>query len=390
MGKKSLKIAVFSTVSLPIPPYNGYGGTQRGVYDFVKNMSERGHRIHLFGPGDSDVGGLENVTLHSFVPESLWVPENKMSANKKSQESQRHYKKSIEKLVELDETEGLDLINLRFDNVKILKEICSRFGKNRIIYGLHNLKNRERIEAIQRLGVQCVAHCRNHREQYESLPNIKTIIYGIDTEDYPFSNETLSQTNETPTLEILKKLKDKNSDYLINLGAIGKHKGQRTSIRLAKETNHKLILAGMPQDRKSREKGIYFEEEVIPHLDNENIIHFGNADEEQKKELLKFAKGFLFPSGFEDTTWNEPFGRAPVEALACGTPVIAHRKGSMPEVIFDEFNGYLFETMDEALSSIEKIDNIDRKDARRTAEKIFNSKRVAEDYEKLFYKITEK
>jgi len=390
MTKNKLNIAIFSTASLPIPPFKGYGGTQRGIYDFVRNMDHKGHNIHLFGPGDSNVSDLENVTLHSYVDNSLWTPENNLSIEKKSEESQRHYKKSLETLIELNKKEELDILNIRFDNVQIIGKCKELFGKDKIVYGLHNLTNRERIQAIQELEIQCVAHCRNHREQYNSLPNIKVITYGIDVHSYPFSGETITNTTNLPRLEILQKLKEKGKDYLINLGAIGKHKGQRTCIKLAQESEHPLILAGTPQDRKGTQKTRYFEEEVLPHIDNEKIIYFGNADEEQKKELLKYAKGFLFPSGFEDTTWEEPFGRAPVESLSCGTPVIAHKKGSMPEVILSGFNGYLFNNHEEALEGINSLEDLSRKDCRRTSEKAFDSKRVADEYEKLFYEMIEK
>ncbi len=390
MTKNKLNIAVFATASLPIPPFKGYGGTQRGIYDFIRNMDEKGHRIHLFGPGDSDISKLENTILHSYVENSLWTPENNLSIEKKSEESQRHYKESLEELTKIDKEEGIDILNVRFDNVQIIGKCKKLFGKNKIVYGLHNLTNQERIQAIQELGVQCVAHCRNHREQYNSLPNIKVITYGIDVPAYPFSEETITTTKETPKLEVLQKLKDRKEDYLINLGAIGKHKGQRTCIRLAQETGYPLILAGTPQDRKGSQKTRYFEEEILPQIDNGRIIYFGNADEEQKKELLKYAKGFLFPSGFEDTNWEEPFGRAPVEALSCGTPVIAHKKGSMPEIILSGFNGYLFNNHEEAIEGINSIENLSREDCRRTAARAFDSKRVADNYENLFYEMINK
>ena len=89
MTKNKLNIAIFSTASLPIPPFKGYGGTQRGIYDFVRNMDHKGHNIHLFGPGDSNVSDLENVTLHSYVDNSLWTPENNLSIEKKSDKKEQ-------------------------------------------------------------------------------------------------------------------------------------------------------------------------------------------------------------------------------------------------------------------------------------------------------------
>ncbi len=390
MKQDKLKIAILSPPSLPIPPFRGYGGTQRGIYDFLKEMNKKGHRLHLFAPGDSDVSGLENVVLHSIIDKSLWIPDNNLPIETKLEQTAMHDNFSIERLYEIDEKEGIDIINLRRDNPYLIQEVVKQFGSERVVYSLHNLKNPEIIDMIKELGIVTIAHCRNHKEQHENLPNIRVIVYGIDTHAYPFSKEILSQTEEDPQLDILRHLKDRNKDYLITLGNICKEKGQKTSIRLAIESGNALIIAGEPQARTSNEKILYFENEVKPYIDNENIFYFGNANEEQKKLLLKYAKGFLFPSGYEDRRWEEPFGRAPVEAMACGTPVVAYRKGSMKELIFDSFNGYLFDSFSEAVKKIHSLDRIKREYCRHVAETKFDCRRVASEYEELFYSIKEK
>jgi glycosyltransferase involved in cell wall biosynthesis len=390
MSRKKLNLAILGSATLPIPPFNGYGGTQRGIYDLISHLNGKGHEIHLFGPGDSDVKNLENIILHAPVKNSIWIPENKLPVEIKTKEEKRHYEESIDLLKKIDLEKKLDVINIRTDNSETIKKVVENFGKERIIYSLHNVKNLERVELIKELGVQCITHCRNHRKEYKDLQNISTIIYGVNVENYPYSGKTLMQAEEKPKLDILKKLKKLKKDYLINIGGIGKHKGQKTCIRLALETNNNLIIAGEPQDRKKNDNGRYFQENVIPKVDNNQIFYFGNANEEEKKELLRYSKGFLFPSGFEDTTWSEPFGRAPVEALSCGTPVIAFRKGSTSEIIFNGFNGYLFDSIEEAKEKINSLDNISRNDCRRTAFKKFNSKRVADEYEKIFYETIKK
>jgi len=392
MLEKKLNIAVLGHASLPIPPFKGYGGTQRGIYDFITHMNEKGHKIHLFGPGDSDVSGLENVILHSFIKKSLWVPENNLPIETKREQEQEHYQKSLEKLEEINRDEKIDIINIRSDNLDFLTQTVDKFGFERIVYSLHNLRDQSRIDAIHDLKVISVAHCMNHKKQHGNLQNIRVIMYGINVENYPFSPETIIETNELYDeifleLDVLKKLKEEGSDYLITIGNIGRNKGQKTCIELAKAADIPLIIAGVPQIRKSNEREEYFEEKVMPYVNGEDIIYFGNADEEQKKELLMYAKGFLFPSGYEDRTWNEPFGRAPIEALSCGTPVIAYRKGSMPEIIFDSFNGYLFETKSQAVKQILSLGEIDRRNCRNTAEIKFNSIKVADEYEKLFYEM---
>lgn len=386
--REKLRIAILAPASLPVPSFEGYGGTQRGIYDFITHMSEKGHEIYLFAPKDSKVSHLKNVFLHGFF-NSLWVPENNLSLEEKLLQTEIHKEKSIETLREINREYPFDIINLRIDYLDSIKRITQEFGAEKIVYGLHNTKDQARIDVIKELGIRCVAHCRNHKLEHENLPNIRVIVYGINVEQFPFSRNTLSTTEESPTLEPLKKLKEKNQDYLINIGNIGEHKGQETCIRLTRDTGNNLILAGTPQCRTDMKKKRYLEERVLPYVDGEQIIYFGNANEEQKKELLKYAKGFLFPSGYEDNGWKEPFGRAPVEALSCGTPVIAYRSGSMEEIIYDSFNGFLFENYDQATKQIGLLDKISREDCRRTAEIKFNSKRVADEYEDLFYEMKE-
>ncbi len=385
--KNKLNIAVIGSPSLPIPPFGGYGGTQRGIYDFVKGMNSKGHKISLFGSGDSDVSHLENISFYSIIKKSLWIPENNgLTIEEKKKKTEEHYRFCIDKIIELDKQSNFDLINLRSDDLQVLEDLVNEFGRKKIIYSLHNVRNQSRIEKISDLGVQCVAHCRNHKIEHSNLPNVEVVTYGIDVHSFPFSDKTLSHPDANPSLNFLKKIKNEKKDYLITLGAIAKHKGQRTCIELAKRVGYPLVIAGAPFDKFSDSSTKYFEEFIKPKIDNKNVYYFGNANEEEKKELLRYSKAFIFPSGYEDNTWAEPFGRAPVEALSCGTPVIAYRKGSMEEIIYDRFNGFLFDNFDEGVRKLNELDEIKRDYCRNSAEKKFDYSRVVDDYEKLFFR----
>jgi len=383
-----LRIGVVGTPSYPIPPFNGYGGTQRGIYDFLVGLNKRGHELHLFGPGDSDVSGLENVTLHSYVPVSLWASGNDQPLAVKKELRGEHFRRTIDELSQMDRENPLDIINLRADNVELLEELVRQFGSQRIVYSLHNVRNQATVEKVNGLGVTSIAHCRSHKREHADLPNIHVITYGIDVGAYPYSSNTLLENDDLLSLPVLRDLRERGTDYLINLGAIGKHKGQKTCIRVAREVGLPIILAGTPQDRDGTTQfQDYHEREVLPEVDGAEVIYFGNANEREKKELLRHSRGFLFPSGYEDNTWTEPFGRAPVEALACGTPVVAYRKGSMEEVVFDGFNGFLFEDYDGALDAVNSLSRIERANVLSTAESKFDSDRVAGEYEQLFFDI---
>ena len=211
---RKLNIAVFGTASLPIPPFHGYGGTQRGIYDFIVNMNNLGHHIHLFGPGDSKVDDLENVVLHAPIKESIWVEDNHLPIETKKEEEEIHYEESLQILKEIDKSERLDIINLRFDHERIMEKVVSNFGNDRVVYSLHNLRNTSRIDAIKRLHVKGVAHCHNHRDEHDSLPNIDVILYGIGVDKYSFSERTLSKV-ERPEMEFLSKLHTRSTSSIV-------------------------------------------------------------------------------------------------------------------------------------------------------------------------------
>lgn len=178
----------------------------------------------------------------------------------------------------------------------------------------------------------------------------------------------------------------RGQDYLVMVSGIGQHKGQLTAIKIAKENNLALILAGTPQDHLTLKKTDYFKNEIEPLLTND-IIHFGNADEVQKTELLRYAKATLVPSGFEFKEFKEPFGRVVAESFACGTPVIAYRHGSLQFIVEDKKVGFLFDTFDDAVYSVQKIDSINRWEVRKYLENTLSIKRVVDEYVVLFNNI---
>ncbi len=393
-----LEIAVVANNNLPIPPYYGYGGTQRGVYDFLTEFNDMGHEITLFAPLSSQVESLENVMLIGTSDFGLWEPRNpletavlegKITEEERLEEIKdltQHYFDVI--LEDLAHTH-YDIINIRSDDPELVESLIDLGLQNKIVYSLHNVRSMARLELIIDNNIQGIAHCNSHREDYGNLGNIRVIKYGINTEDYTFSPQTLTETDEEPSFDMLKELKENGQDYLIHLSCIGENKGQKTSIEIAREAGMPLVIAGTPQKRTSNRFVDYFDEHVEPEIDGETVLYFGNADEEQKKELFKYAKASLFPSGFEDHRWKEPFGRVIVESLACGTPVLAFNHGSAPEILEHRSNGFLFKTRTEAVEHITKdLDSIDRDFCRYSASTRFDKSRVAKEYENLFYEMT--
>ena len=135
-------------------------------------------------------------------------------------------------------------------------------------------------------------------------------------------------------------------------------------------------MAGPIQDE------IYYEREVEPHLDKDSINYVGSVGPEKRDELLRNAQALLHPINF-----NEPFGLSVVEAMACGTPVIAFDRGSMPELIRNGSNGYLVKTVEEAIDAVSKIAAIDRLACRRFVEENYSTERMVNDYLKVYEQI---
>jgi mannose-6-phosphate isomerase-like protein (cupin superfamily) len=188
------------------------------------------------------------------------------------------------------------------------------------------------------------------------LDYISTIHHGIDLSEFSF--------NADP------------SDCLLFFGRIHPDKGAKEAIDIAKGSGKKLIIAGLIQDEE------YYEREVEPHLNDDDIIYAGSVGPQERDALLRDACALLHPINF-----SEPFGLSVVEAMACGTPVIAFNRGSMPELIKDGLNGYLVETVPEAIDAIKKINEIDRMACREFVKKSFSVERMVDDYMAVYARI---
>jgi len=194
------------------------------------------------------------------------------------------------------------------------------------------------------------------------LDYIATIHHGIDLENFTFRPE--------------------GGDYLLFFGRIHNDKGTREAIEIAKRASRKLVIAGVVQDRE------YFERWVEPHINGErqkNITYVGSAGPELRDELLGNAYALLHPINFD-----EPFGFSVVESMACGTPVIAMNRGSMPELIENGVNGLLVSSLEEAVDAVEKVEKIDRARCRKTVEERFTAENMADQYIKVYKRIIEK
>ena len=181
------------------------------------------------------------------------------------------------------------------------------------------------------------------------LDYIQTIHHGIDIQQFDFQPAP--------------------DDTLLFFGRIHQDKGTREALYIAKACNKKLILAGIIQDHA------YYDQYVAPHLDNDQVVYIGSVGPVERNRLLGKACALLHPIQFD-----EPFGLSVVESMACGTPVIAFDRGSMPELIENGQNGFLVSNVNEAVEAVARIKEIDRATCRRHVERRFTVERMIDEY----------
>jgi glycosyltransferase involved in cell wall biosynthesis len=166
-------------------------------------------------------------------------------------------------------------------------------------------------------------------------------------------------------------LADGDGGYLAFLGRTSPEKGLDQAIEIAKRAGMPLKIAA----KIDRVDLKYFECVIKPLLDHPLVEFIGEIGYPEKNEFLGNAAALLFP-----INWREPFGLVMIEAMACGTPVIAHPMGSVPEIIRDGVSGFIVSDLDEAVSAVKRINQIDRRNCRLHFEECFTVERMAQDY----------
>nr|WP_202408096.1 glycosyltransferase family 4 protein [Novosphingobium silvae] len=190
-------------------------------------------------------------------------------------------------------------------------------------------------------------------DRHPRLRYAATIHHGIDLEAFPFEPD--------------------GGEDLLFFGRIHPDKGAREALDVARGSGRRINLHGIVQDEA------YFASEVEPRLDGEIARFWGPAGGQDRLNALGRARALLHLVNFD-----EPFGLSVVEAMACGTPVIATRRGSMPEIIEDGVNGFIVDTPEEAVEAVAKVGALDRAQVRRSVERRFSVRRMAEDYIALY------
>jgi glycosyltransferase involved in cell wall biosynthesis len=170
-----------------------------------------------------------------------------------------------------------------------------------------------------------------------------------------------------------------NPGYLVFLGRIWRPKGLHTAIEVAKATDSNLIIAGNIVQIRDNDNLFYYEHEILPQIDGKQIQYVGEVSDAEKDGLFKDARALLMP-----IEWEEPFGLAMVEAMACGTPVIAFNRGSAPEIVTNGQDGIICSSLQGMIEAVQHVTEIDRAVCRRTVETRFSVNAMLDRYEALY------
>lgn len=327
-----------------VPP-NGYGGHERLVYMFAREYARLGHEVHLLVTKGSLV---EGCTVHPFGKEGF--PPKKWDARLAIPVAWRFLWKYRNRF---------DLIH-NFGRLAYLIPVLNRRVKKIMSYGrIIDGGNIRKINKLPNKNLIFTAPSDWCVNTGNTAGKWETVFNAIDFSAYTLRKEV---REDAP---------------LIFLSRIEKLKGAHEAIQVALETNNRLILAGNISPLKEEQE--YFKKEIEPFIDGERIIYVGTLDDAGKNKYLGEAKAMLFP-----VRTAEAFGMVMIEAMACGTPVIAYKVAAIPEVVKEGRTGFIVNNKAEMITAIDKINLLNRSDCHDFAKKRFDVKPVANKYLHLF------
>ena len=246
-----------------------------------------------------------------------------------------------------------DLIHNNFD---FLPLTYSGLVETPILTTIHGFSSPKIIPVYQKYNARGHYVAISESDKSPELDYIATVHHGIDTAQFPYC--------------------DAKGKYLLFFGRIHPEKGVREAIEVARHVGVKLVIAGIIQDHE------YYATQVEPHIDGTAVEYLGSVGPDQRADVLGQALALLHLISFD-----EPFGLSLIEAMACGTPVIAFDRGSMPEIIRDGETGYIVKDIMGAINAVATIGTIDRSVCRADVEKRFSSTRMARDYVHVYREI---
>jgi len=335
-----MKIAILSPVAWRTPPRK-YGPWEQVASNITEGLIENGIDVTLFATGDSITKGkLEYICERPYSEDA--------EADPKVWECLH-----ISHLME--QADKFDLIHNNFD---FLPLTYSHLIRTPMVTTIHGFSSQKILSVYKKYNSTNHYVSVSNSDRSPELDYTATVYNGINTDEFTFHSE--------PT------------DYLLFFGRIHPEKGTSESIQIAKQSGRKLIISGLIQHQE------YFDSKIKPFINDDDIVYVGNSEPKERDKLLGEAYALLHPISFK-----EPFGLSVAESMLCGTPVIAFNKGAMPELILDGKTGFLVNSIDEAVHSVNNIRSINRKYCREYAASKFSRQKMIEGYLEVYKNVLE-
>jgi glycosyltransferase involved in cell wall biosynthesis len=337
-----VRVAIIAPPFISVPPRR-YGGTELFIAQLAAGLQKAGLDVVVYANGESSAG----AETRWLFPKAQWPIKGEVYDNLKDL---NHTTWAIK-----DAARTCDLIHI--NNAPGL--VCSRFVRRPFVYTIHHPHIAELSDFYSYFPEVNYVTISDFQRRQETMPHLQTIHHGLDLTQYHY--------------------REKKQDYLAFLGRIAPIKGPHLAIQAAKKAGMPLKIAGEVQPMFRD----YFETEIKPHLGGSFIEYLGEADLASKNELLGNARAMLFP-----IQWDEPFGLVMLEAMACGTPVLALPGGSVGEVIKNGVNGFICQSMEEMATRAREVARaVAPAMVRQRAQERYSLEHMAARYAKLYQSI---
>jgi glycosyltransferase involved in cell wall biosynthesis len=336
-----MKIAQIAPLIESVPP-RLYGGTERIVFWLTEELVRQGHEVTLFASGDS-------ITSAELVP----CTREALRLNPSVKDPIPHYMLMLDKVRR--RAAEFDVLHFHIDHLHfpLFRDMSARTVTT--LHGRQDLPDLPPLYfGFSEMPMASISHAQ--RKPLPQANFVSTVYHGLPL--------ALHQPNFQP-----------RGGYVAFLGRISPEKRPDRAIEIARALGVPLKIAA----KVDKADAANFEATIKPMLDGPGVEYIGEINDAQKNEFLGEALALLFP-----IDWPEPFGLVMIEAMACGTPVLAFRQGSVSEIIDDGVTGRLVDTVEEAVAALPEVLAMDRHAVRRRFEERFTAERMAHDYVSLY------